>query len=1092
MKKFSFTAATTATEKRWKTQWSLTLDEMLQFFRTHTIRSQKDGDCIVAGTLVSTARTAPAVKEISTLIYDIDGKQSYEEAVKLINESGVFALVYTTYSHMSTKTVKKVDDYIRWSKNTKEAYPPTIESYTKFLAHLGITHLTNLVFNYDKEDPESVKKHLEQASDGSGFICYHDPIQKFRVVIPLETPITMLNLSISTKEAVDLYKGIYHGVGQGIGLAYDTSCEDPSRLHYTPAHNGSVPPRVTVCNATLIKNEEDGNLHLDEKTVTLLDFNKYPSVAKAKSNSSSSSSDSKKPQVYKDVKNNSIDLVSWEKKHKDFDVESLIRDKLPADKIYEPRSGDGFHIQCPFESNHSQSGGLGTYCVNGDSEDRPWTIFCSHNSCKSANHRRLDYLGEFINQGHILVSDLMITPDQRAAAEKMGVDVSIMGQVSLTRPDEEDTKEIQTKEQIQKKIEEAKVASKISRKEQILVTDAQRHADDVYADCLEELATDCSIAELKLVVSRLSNCKREISDYDIMEQIAVGLLGTKKVLAFLDAYRSVFPQKMTKWDQRESLAQLRKSKDPDRFEREFAVLLENNITGHALDRRLRDLAESALLREEEARDQYEEFQKNKWILLYEQSAASKLAAMNAKYAKVRIGSGWLFLDKEISRNENKVSLVTPQGLSLLYGNVSIVTKGSGARNAKGIGPQPLLKIWQQESNSIMEYEGVTFLPGIRGDDQAVRERKFNIWNKSKPFGVEPMAGDASPVLEHIKRSWCNNDIAAFNWVCTFLADIIQNPDEKKSTALVLTGAQGTGKSIITDYGMKRILDKSFGASSAKEGITGNFNANMVGKLLYVGEEILFSGDKKTMNVLKDRVSRSEIEIEPKGTDKYSIPSFTRFIFTSNNNHSLNLDPDDRRFTVLEVSPEFVNNRPYFNKLREWFDGDGCSIWLNWLLSFNPNSVGLEFKDLYECYNTRAKREQIAMSIEPGRAFFRDLLLDGEVGETKKVIWPFHEQSSMLVKTFRDSYEDYVDSKGGKYERNLLTKHFRDTTGQDMNDCIKVARVGTQTKRVIILPPRKSKILRGVERKLLTVKEQEAILEMEDVNPNQLEKEHAGD
>jgi hypothetical protein len=226
-------------------------------------------------------------------------------------------------------------------------------------------------------------------------------------VIPLAKPIVLLDLSHSTPEAIEAYKGIYHGVGQVLGLKYDNACSDPSRAFYLPACAES---NLDKCQVVSINTDYGYNEDLKVMEFVgepvLLDFSDYPrKKIEEKKRSASKNGNSG---TVADVTGATIDLKAWSREHADFDMESLLRDVLPDEDIREDRSGkEGFHIACPFEDGHTTAGGSGTYVVNGDpnetdSANAHWNIYCTHDSCKTRageNSQRLIHLGRLVEDG---------------------------------------------------------------------------------------------------------------------------------------------------------------------------------------------------------------------------------------------------------------------------------------------------------------------------------------------------------------------------------------------------------------------------------------------------------------------------------------------------------------------------------------------------------------------------------------------------------------------------------------------------------------------------------------------------------------------
>jgi hypothetical protein len=59
--------------------------------------------------------------------------------------------------------------------------------------------------------------------------------------------------------------------------------------------------------------------------------------------------------------------------------------------------------------------------------------------------------------------------------------------------------------------------------------------------------------------------------------------------------------------------------------------------------------------------------------------------------------------------------------------------------------------------------------------------------------------------------------------------------------------------------------------------------------------------------------------EGKGTNAYTIGCFSRFMFTSNNDNCLKVNPDSRRYWVVDVSSELKGDATFFNELSAHMD-----------------------------------------------------------------------------------------------------------------------------------------------------------------------------
>jgi hypothetical protein len=318
---------------------------------------------------------------------------------------------------------------------------------------------------------------------------------------------------------------------------------------------------------------------------------------------------------------------------------------------------------------------------------------------------------------------------------------------------------------------------------------------------------------------------------------------------------------------------------------------------------------------------------------------------------------------------------------------------------------------------------------------------------------------------------------------TWRADILQNPGVKRTTGLGLLGPQGTGKSIIFEYGIARMLGPYFGSSGSRDDVVGRWSGHLVGKLLWVSEETLFAGDKVSMNKLKDRITSTTVDIEKKGMDKFSMPSFTRYVFTSNQVHALHLEADDRRFFVLGTSAVHQRDTAYFTKMRQWLEKGGAEIFMNFLLKWDPEKVGLTWNALLDAPTSELKREQAEMSHDVSDLFFLELLRYGRITDTPssvfidaRVAWPLQaggdsEKDSLVVnaESFRTAFEAYVRYHMGgsaRFERGKYAAMFNRYIGSPIETLTRVKRLGGKFQRLIHLPPREVAIKRAIEMKYL--------------------------
>src|SRR5262249_26512097 len=111
-----------------------------------------------------------------------------------------------------------------------------------------------------------------------------------------------------------------------------------------------------------------------------------------------------------------------------------------------------------------------------------------------------------------------------------------------------------------------------------------------------------------------------------------------------------------------------------------------------------------------------------------------------------------------------------------------------------------------------QYEGLVFAPG--------REvpRYHNLW---RGFAVEPTPGDWSKFRAHLFDNVCRGDEALYRWVFGWFAALVQAPEKKIGTSLVIRGKEGTGKTKVGDV-FGSLLGPHYVPVSDPRYVTGQF------------------------------------------------------------------------------------------------------------------------------------------------------------------------------------------------------------------------------------------------------------------------------
>ena len=143
-----------------------------------------------------------------------------------------------------------------------------------------------------------------------------------------------------------------------------------------------------------------------------------------------------------------------------------------------------------------------------------------------------------------------------------------------------------------------------------------------------------------------------------------------------------------------------------------------------------------------------------------------------------------------------------------------------------------------------------------------------------------------------------------------MAYAVQNPGRPGEVAVVLRGREGTGKGIFAkEFG--RLFGPHFTHITHGRHLTGHFNRHLEQCSVLFADEAFFAGDRSHESVLKGLITEETILVEPKGLDLYSARNCIHLIMASNSDWVVPAGADARRYFVLDVSDEKIQERDFF-------------------------------------------------------------------------------------------------------------------------------------------------------------------------------------
>ena len=841
-------------------------------------------------------------------------------------------------------------------------------------------------------------------------------------------------------ECRHIYAQYYFGLAKQLGFSVlDESCAQPERCFYFPSRpKDSAPPQGTY---------EDEGKFLDWSTITKADI---PRRGIKKKDERTGAYVPRQPGdlVCFDKNNARIDLLAWDKQFgQQFDMAAFLEQHLPEEmqKGQRAQGKSGIHIECPYESEHSTVGGVGTWAAPAEDE-RPWMISCIHNSCSKRG--RFDFLKKLIQDGHITREDLGLAAVAGAVPEqsiKPTHEQHDEGVVALVLDQDASSAE-KIKDQVYRAIQISRYPAQARGALNVLITQGIGFDLDAIVECLS--TETCGLGKRGLVLLH-----RDYSPH----------------LGGID--RDTFLQR---------IAETRRNSRP--VAQAVEEVIQDGCSGMVLDERIQFFANWYMVPEKSFRREYSLALK----AIDQENTDARILKLHAEwreqYALLHIGDKLVVLDTIATRRQRKPVWYGKDAIAYDMRSTNIPTI---VEDPKREGKQKVIKVnaWKAFIDDCRErqsYKGLTFDP-----NEPHPRTSAGHYNTFVPgeWAIYPRAGDATPILYHLKEVWCSGREAEYNWLMTWLADIFQNPGNKPPSAILLMGGQGTGKSLPCQHGLQRMLGQWYGVSADRETITGKFNGYAAGKLLFLGEEALFSGDKQSTNKLKDVISRDTIDVEYKGKEKFQAPNHCRYIFTSNHAHPIHMDKDERRFLPLRTSDRHKQDIRYNGELEAWLKDGGAEIWLDYLLKWDPAKVGLTWKALHRAPMTPEKRAQIEMSRDAADQFFVDILCHGRLTTLPvnlipdhKIEWGLDDELKLPRESFRACFDQYVAAKAGAAAAPHIAKlygaKFEEWIGAQITTLRTTMRIATDAVGgeapvgAIKLPPRREVLRRAVAIDLL--------------------------
>lgn len=295
--------------------------------------------------------------------------------------------------------------------------------------------------------------------------------------------------------------------------------------------------------------------------------------------------------------------------------------------------------------------------------------------------------------------------------------------------------------------------------------------------------------------------------------------------------------------------------------------------------------------------------------------------------------------------------------------------------------------------------------GDHENDPTIR----NIWMGYQAKRLESVdTAEIQPILDHLFNIICNKDEQKMHFLVHWLAHVAQNPKVKTNTAPVLTGEEGTGKSILFDWMLKHVIGLDHGiAYDSMERLSSKFNALAEGKTFaIVNEASNYGGCIKSNNIIKNIITNPTLTIEKKHINSAQSDDHQNFVILTNEKWPIRVTRRSRRPFVCTPSEELIGNDGYFSKLGAHIGRqEAKDNWLTFLLTkeftcscgYSSHPERGNYINIHHAPET-AERRLMASYLQSSDDYFLECLFRGETDLIEK-----GEEATLPNETLHQAY-----------------------------------------------------------------------------------------
>lgn len=242
------------------------------------------------------------------------------------------------------------------------------------------------------------------------------------------------------------------------------------------------------------------------------------------------------------------------------------------------------------------------------------------------------------------------------------------------------------------------------------------------------------------------------------------------------------------------------------------------------------------------------------------------------------------------------------------------------------------------------------------------------------------------------------------YLLSYIADIIQNPETPPGIALLFKSEQGFGKDFVLDF-LSKMLNKSYICRTQDvKHVLGDFNTLIKDKIICQLNELSGKDGWDFKEKLKGLITAADININEKSIKQYTQRNSLRVFLISNRNSPIEISPDDRRFVVFRSDPEKPSVE-YFNKLGDILNNnDSISSIYKYLKNYNITINLRSDRPITAAYSQMRNN-----NIDPLYRFINEIFVNNNLDEyfcKKEHEYIIHKKTNSIIIPNQILFETY--------------------------------------------------------------------------------------